>query len=54
MLWLTLLITIVLTTIIVWAHSWILKNRERHPEFFKHRRAIGMVLVIIFNLGDLF
>ncbi len=54
MLWLTLLITVVLTTLIVWGRSWILKNRETHPELFKYRGAIGMVLYIIFNLGDLY
>lgn len=54
MLWLTLLITVVLTTFIVWGRSWILKNHETHPDLFKHRGAIGMVLYIIFNLGDLF
>jgi 4-hydroxybenzoate polyprenyltransferase len=54
MLWLTLLITVVVTTLIVWGHSWIVKNRETHPALFKHRSAIGMVLFIVFNLGDLF
>ena len=47
---LALLITIVLTTEIVWGASWIKKNRLRHPEIYKRRGIIGGVLYVLLNL----
>lgn len=53
MLWLTLLITVVLTSLIVWVRSWIIKNREKHPGIYEKRGVFGTVLYVILNLGDL-
>jgi len=53
MLWLTLLITAIVTTLIVWGRSWIVKNREKRPEIYGHRRAIDGVIYVVLNLGDL-
>jgi hypothetical protein len=50
MLWLQLLITAVLTTLIVLGASWIKRNREKHPEIYKRRRVIGSLVYLILNL----
>ena len=50
---LTLTLTIVLTSLIVMGAIWIKRNKERHPEIYKHRGIIGSVIYVILNLGDL-
>ena len=34
---LTLALTIVLTSLIVMGANWIKRNKEKHPELYKHR-----------------
>jgi hypothetical protein len=53
MLWLTLIITAVLTTLIVMGANWIKKNPEKHPQLYKQRRTIGAIVYVLLNLGDL-
>ena len=50
---LTLTLTIVLTSLIVMGANWIKRNKEKHPEIYKHRGIIGSVIYLILNLGDL-
>jgi hypothetical protein len=50
---LTLGITIVLTSLIVLGANWIKKNKEKHPELYKHRRFIGTIIYFILSSGDL-
>ncbi len=50
---LTLALTIVLTSLIVMGANWIKRNKEKHPEIYKHRGFIGGVIYLILNLGDL-
>ena len=50
MLWLQLIITVVLTSLIVWGASWIKRNREKHPEIYKRRGIIGALVYLILNL----
>ena len=49
----TLTITIVLTSLIVWGHNWIKRNQKEHPGIYKRRGVIGTVVYVILNLGDL-
>jgi hypothetical protein len=50
---LTLALTIVLTTLIVMGANWIKKNKKKHPELYKNRGVIGAILYIILNLGGI-
>jgi hypothetical protein len=46
-------ITIGVTALIVWGFSWIDKNKEKHPELYKQRGLIRLLLWIIFSGNDL-
>lgn len=46
----TIILTIIITTAIVWTRNWIIKNRETHPEIYKSRNLLGAVIYIILNL----
>jgi hypothetical protein len=48
---LTLLLTVVLTSAIVWGAVWIKKNRARHPEIYRRRGIIGGALYVLLNLS---
>jgi len=50
---LTMALTIVLTFLIVRGANWIKRNKEKHPEIYKHRGIVGSVIYLILNLGDL-
>ena len=50
---LTLALTIVLTSLIVLGANWIKKNREKRPELYKNRSFIGSIIYLILNLGGL-
>jgi len=50
---LTMALTIVLTSLIVMGANWIKRNKEKHPEIYKHRGTIGSIIYLILNLGDL-
>jgi hypothetical protein len=49
---LALVITIFLTSLIVWAAQWIKRNREKHPEVYESRGVIGGLIYLILNIGD--
>lgn len=47
---LLLVITIGLTSLIVWVDTWIRKNRETHPEIFKNRSTFRILVYLLLNL----
>jgi hypothetical protein len=49
MLWLQLLITAVLTTLIVKGALWIKRHRHAHPGLYKNRSVIGAMVWLILN-----
>jgi hypothetical protein len=49
---LALVITIFLTSLIVWAAQWIKRNREKHPEVYESRGVIGALIYLVLNIGD--
>ncbi|HYF68359.1 MAG TPA: hypothetical protein VD884_09485 [Ohtaekwangia sp.] len=51
--WLALIITVVLTTLIVWAEHWIKKHKDTHPEIYKNRYTFRVLLYLILQGGDL-
>jgi len=49
---LALIITIVLTSLLIWGTNWIKRNKEQHPEIYKGRGVIGTLVYLILNIGD--
>jgi hypothetical protein len=49
MLLLTLIITLILTSLIVWGFYWIDKNKNNHPQLYKNRFTLRGLLWIILN-----
>lgn len=50
MLWLTLLITVVLTTLIVLGLNYIHNNKQKNPELYKNRYTVRGFIWLILNL----
>lgn len=49
---LAFVITVIVTSLIVWVANWIKRNRVKHPEVYESRGLIGGLLYIILNIGD--
>jgi hypothetical protein len=49
---LALIITMILTSLLVWGANWIKRNRVKHPEIYESRGVIGALIYIILNIGD--
>lgn len=47
MIWLTLILTVIITTAIVYGASWIKRHRETRPELYKNRGVIGFIVWLI-------
>ncbi len=47
MIWLTLLITVVITSLIVLADRWIGKHKFTHPELYKHRYTFRLLVYML-------
>jgi len=48
MFWLTLIVTVILTTLLVKGASWIEKSKATHPGIYKNRRTIyGLVYLLM-------
>jgi hypothetical protein len=43
--------TVCITSLVVWGHVWIEKNKNKHPNLYKHRLLIRSLLWMIFNFG---
>lgn len=50
MLWPQILITVILTSLIVWGALWIEKNKKKHPQVYRNRSTLRMVLWLILNI----
>jgi hypothetical protein len=49
MLWIQLLITVIITTLILQGASWIKSHRHTHPALYKNRFAIWSIVWLILN-----
>jgi hypothetical protein len=43
--------TVCITSLVVWGHVWIEKNKNKHPKLYKQRQLIRSFLWLIFNFG---
>ncbi len=50
MFWLTLIVTVVLTTLLVKGASWIEKSKATHPGIYKNRRTIYSLVLMLMQL----
>lgn len=53
MFWLTLIVTVILTTLLVKGASWIEKSKAAHPGIYKHRRTIYGLIYLLLNFGQI-
>lgn len=51
MIWLALIVTVVVISLIVWAWNWILRHKQTHPELYKNRYTIRAIVFVILQMG---
>jgi hypothetical protein len=47
MIWSALILTVIITTAIVYGACWIKRQRQTHPELYKNRGVIGFIVWLI-------
>lgn len=53
MTWLVLLITVVVTTGLVYGHLWIIRNRKTSPVLYRNRGPVYFLVWVILQIGDI-
>jgi hypothetical protein len=50
--WLVILITVVVTTGLVYARQWIIRHQKTHPALYRNRGPLYTLVWFILQIGD--